>query len=345
MKRIFLTVDVECHDISRINSYLVGAIGNKRYGIEKILEVASKCNIPINFFVDVGEAFRYGDQIIERIINKIQSQGHKAYFHLHPNFISGDDSRTFFWQYTLAEQGEIFKIAYEKYLKLSKYSACTAFRMGRYGVNEHFYTILANYGLKCIDLSYTYGKNKMCKLTYDNIGTINNPCIYKNQYILPNTAYIGLELGGKKYPLGLDVAETCYGEFCDILDHLDNKNIVITMHCWDFIKRYFFLANYITINYRNINKLEKMISYAQRKGFVFSDLQDFHYQDSDNDVIYNPFQYGLNKKVKYIIYNFIRFMNIARLSKKYFVIYLMFFVAFGWVVALIGKLFINSASL
>jgi|GEM_PF-1683545 len=321
MKRIFLTVDVECHDLEHVNSYVYGKIGGRYYGIDGIIDAAEEYKIPINFFFDTPEAFRYGEEYAKGVIQSIQSRGHNVYFHLHPNYVSGDDSRSFFWQYNPQEQEEIFGKALDGYLSLLETSKCVAFRMGRYGTNESFYQMLENKGFSLIDLSYCYKSRNMCKLTCEEVHTANLPRMFHNQLIFPNTRYLALQFGKRSFFLGLDVSETCYSEFCDVIDHCRLNNVVLTMHSWNFLNRYFFARNLITANTGNIKKFRKMIEYAQQKGYVFSDVKDVSVDaDPGEDHVYNPFEQGLLVRLRYYYYNFVRCLDLAKMSRKYFVI-------------------------
>lgn len=104
MNKIFLTVDTECHDIRKENQYIWGKKNGREYGIGRILELGKQYEIPVNFFVDFAEERRYGREYIQRIIDKIKQYNQPIFLHLHPNFISGDESRTFLWEYDKEEQ-------------------------------------------------------------------------------------------------------------------------------------------------------------------------------------------------------------------------------------------------
>ena len=88
MKKIFLTVDTECHDLGKANQYIYGNKGKEAFGIVKILELAKELNLPVNFFLDVGECRKYGREFIQKIVNTIHSYNQPIFFHLHPDYIS-----------------------------------------------------------------------------------------------------------------------------------------------------------------------------------------------------------------------------------------------------------------
>lgn len=139
MRKVFLTVDVECHDFARVNQYIWGKCRQGEAGLGRILELGKEHGIPINFFLDIPECLRYGDGYIEKIIGTIRGYGQPVELHLHPNFVTGDDARTFMWEYSADEQKRILETGaalYEKFIgKPPK-----AYRAGRYGVEKRHTT-------------------------------------------------------------------------------------------------------------------------------------------------------------------------------------------------------------
>ena len=106
--RVFITVDVECHELAKRNLYLEGKIGNDCWGLEKILQIGKEKSVPINFFLDVVECHAYGDDFVREIVNKIHAYGQKVYFHIHPNFIV-PGGHHLFWQYSLEDQKKLLE--------------------------------------------------------------------------------------------------------------------------------------------------------------------------------------------------------------------------------------------
>ena len=58
MKKVYLTVDTECHDIKKENIYVWGKKGDYEYGLKRI--------------VDFAEVKSYGSGFIHRIIDEIE---------------------------------------------------------------------------------------------------------------------------------------------------------------------------------------------------------------------------------------------------------------------------------
>ena len=328
MKRIFITVDTECHDINRQDRYIWGKTKKgELWGIDKILSIANDLGIPINFFVDVPEAKLYGDVFIQSIVDKIHAAGQKSYIHLHPNYITGENEQTFFWKYTYAEKKTILletKVIAGKFLSDQEMKV---FRIGRYGADSQMYSIIREIlGEGVIDFSFCYENGKMCHLGEKEINTKNNIIDYKGTILFPNTRYIGLRLMGKRKTFNLDTAETCFNEFKSIIDQNQLENITLTMHSWNFIKVFFFNKSTVWPDRLAERKFRKMVRYAQDKGYVFSDIVDSrtYIKPSNEDQIVDLCTTPLGK-FKSLVYNFIRFQNTARISAKYFILYTLFY--------------------
>lgn len=326
MKKIFLTVDVECHDYKMQNQYLWGKIGNKEYGLKQILELGKELDIPINFFVDFAECNRYGEKLIIEIVDLIKTYNQGIYLHLHPNFISGDDSRTFLWQYSYDEQLEILKIGLDNYKNIMKRDNCPSFRAGRYAANDNMYRAMKKLQMQTIDLSYCCICPKMTNITYKEMQTFNKPTIYKDQIIFPNTRYVGFKLYKWTKVFNIDTAETTLYEFKKILKMNTLENITCTMHSWNFIKKYFFNKNIVFGNKYEIRKFKKMVDFAQKYGYVFCNIEKDFNKDAEykNDKIIDICN-GIKNRIISNLSNFLRFQRIARLNKKYFLFYLILY--------------------
>lgn len=320
MRRIYLTVDTECHDIKKLNQYIYGKKGNDSFGLPKILEVGKRLNVPVNVFLDVCECQRYGDKYTQDIVELVHSYEQPIYFHFHPNFLSGDDNRTFLWQYSEEEQRKLITSGLETYYKFCWKSDRLIFRAGRYGVNETTFKIFNEMGLDILDLSYFSYSAKMCKLPTDKVNVMNRPTMYKGVTMLPNTTYIGFNYLNKFHAFILNVAQTTHNEFRRFISQTKLNDVVYTMHSWDFIRKWFFLDKYIQCDNAVIRKFEKCVKEARNAGFTFCKVEDFQYDENQEDELIDLCT-GLNGKVCGIFNNFIRFYCIGRLTKKYFYCY------------------------
>ena len=328
MKRIFVTVDTECHDIAQENNYIWGEIKGKKWGLPLILEEGKRLGVPINVFFDMCEAKRYGKEYAARIIDETKSYGHPVYLHLHPNYLSGDDKKSYLWQYSLDEQREILREGIEQYKQLTGKDGLDVFRAGRYSSSPDMYTALQDLGESALDLSYCYRNEKMCKLSFDEIGVKNVPTTYKGQTILPNTRFICFDYLGKRRALNTDLREAQLGELKDVIRATKDGDIVFTMHSWHFVDRYFF-SKKIRANRAQLKKFRKIVAFCKQNGWTFADLGAEQFDTSKKeDVIVNNSK-SLWGKIKSLFYNFKRFQDIAKLNKKYFLLYAVFYGLLG----------------
>lgn len=331
MKTIYLTVDTECHDFQRANQYIDGYDGRNYWGIKKILELGRELNIPINFFVDVGESIEYGDSFIKSVIEVIHDYDQPVFFHLHPDYITGDHTRSFLWEYSYTEKLDIFHKGLEIYKRFANKGDTLIFRAGRYGVDSEFYDILAQSGIKILDLSYLGGPNNMCKVTYDEVKVYNTGTLYKGLELLPNTRFIALDLFGIKKCVGLDTADATFSEFKRYLQRTELSNLVLTMHSWNFIRKWFFAHSLIRGDKAMERKFRKSVKFAQDRGFSFGNLNDYvRVPDHDELINMSEGPFGI---IRSIANNFVRFQKIARLNKKYFIIYSLFYMFVAIVIA------------
>ena len=328
MKRIYITVDVECHNIDLVNNYIWGRVKDKEYGLRCILEQGKKHNIPINFFVDMCESKRYGEDYVKSIIKTIEEYSQPIYLHLHPNYLSGDDNRTFLWEYSYEEQYNLLKEGFTQYYELMQTDVCKAFRAGRYAASPEMYQALDELGFEVIDLSYGYKNDKMCHLYYQDVQTVNLPVIYKNQVVMPNTRFICFDYFGKSKSLNTDIQEAQFQEFKYVLNNSSYEDIVFTIHSWHFINRYFFKKG-ISGDKKGIKKFDKLIRYCKKQGYTFCDIGKENLKsrakdgESEKNVI-NSCK-GFWGKIKSFFCNFFRFQEMGKINKKYFIIFSLFY--------------------
>lgn len=319
MKKIFLTIDIECHDINKYNYYIEGKIGNDYYGLEKILKICDEENIVLNCFVDFAECHRYGDEYIIKILDLINKYKQPVFLHLHPNFITGDDTRSFLWQYSYEEQKEILRIGFEDYKRFTG-KDCQVFRVGRYGCDENMYTILSEYKYEIIDLSYCYSFNSMCHYFSDNY---NAPFKLENITVMPNTRYCSFNIFGKRKFFNFDIPGTNVFEYKKLFNANKLNFLVCTMHSWSLIKKSFFDANDFMPDKKAIKKMYKISKAAAKYGWVFSEIDTtiaLSSEDNELNFCTNPFSYLME-----MIGTFIRIGKLTRTNKKYRLLYTLFY--------------------
>ncbi|SES79050.1 polysaccharide deacetylase family protein [[Clostridium] polysaccharolyticum] len=325
MKNIYITVDLECHDIVHRNQYIEGKYKNGVCGLEHILRLGKELNIPINFFFDMVEAKEYGEEYAKDIIELIHKYNQHVYLHLHPDYVSGDHEKSFFWQYNYQDKKEILQYGFDLFQRLLGHEP-KAFRIGRYGADEEMYDAMKEMGISLVDLSYSSGSSKMCHLGRDTAKVDNAIIRFKGQTLFPNTRYRAIQFGRKSKLINLDTNDSTFNEYRRFLDKNELGQITLTMHSWNFIKKYFFSKNYVSLDKRAEKKFRKMISYGKKKGYVFSDFtENPPVVGKERDQVIDLCT-GLSGKVQMLCNNFLRFQKIGRLNKKYFAVYAIFYI-------------------
>ena len=210
------------------------------------------------------------------------------------------------------------------------------YRAGRYGVNETTYRLLAKLGIEVVDLSYWYDNKKMCHISADQIKTMNANVTYHGVTVLPNTSYIGFDLFGRKHTFLLNCADSTRDEFFTFIRRTKLNHVVFTMHSWDLMNKWFFLPKYLAEDKLTKRKLIHCIKEAQNRGFEFQSLHSYAYEKEADELL--NLCTGPIRRIRSIVNNFIRFQKIAKLNKKYLLIYLLFYTILAMVI--IGLFFL-----
>lgn len=335
MNKIFLTVDTECHDEKKENQYIWGNKNGKKYGIERILELGKQYSIPVNFFVDFAEEKRYGRDYIQRIIDKINEYNQPVFLHLHPNYISEDENRTYLWEYSKEEQKFLLQEGIRLYRDIMGKDSF-AFRAGRYGVNKDTYDLVNELMPGIVEFSYTGGYGKMCHVERELINTVNHFSKYKSLKVMPNSTFIALDLFGKRKTVGIDASEMSLIEFKEFLKIAEGRDFVLTMHSWNFIDRFFWSETYVGNHKTNERLFKGMVNLAKKNGYTFASIEgyDFEVEGADSDIEYNACDTFV-KKIRSLFLNFWRFQQMAKVSKKYLFVYGTFYFIFLLIIVIL----------
>ena len=322
-RKIFLTVDTECHNIEKLNQYITGNTNKGTYGLEKILMLGQELKVPVNVFLDIAEVHAYGDEYLQNIVSLVRKYNQPIFLHVHPDYIA-DPERKHLWEYTKEEQKQILQQSIRDYKRFCGDFNRLFFRAGAWGVNSDTYEVLSELlpetgASEIIDLSYVYHSRWRCHLSYEEYGASNKCKKYKGVTIFPNTTYIGFDYFGKKYAFELCVPDRSFHQFKSVIDRNKLSNITYTMHSWDFLKRWYFLPNVIAGKDAQIRVFRKCVTYARKIGYEFADLNDFHLIDEPDQCI-NLCQ-DFRGKVKCLWYNYLRFAETGRSFKKYALLY------------------------
>lgn len=108
-KKVIFTIDVEGHiGTDPVDKLIYGKIDGKSYGIELIMDICDQYDIRALFFVDVAEAFHYGEKKIADVISTIRKRGHDVGVHIHPDHMC-DKNNLFLSKYSINEQEKIIE--------------------------------------------------------------------------------------------------------------------------------------------------------------------------------------------------------------------------------------------
>jgi hypothetical protein len=323
MKYIFITCDVECHDLSKENLFLTGKINGKEYGLRKILELAKTNNVPVNFFLDVVECRKYGDEYVENIVKEITSYGQPVFFHIHPSYVM-KDGRPNFYQYTPEEQKKVLDEGLSDYRRLVGTDETLVIRAGNYGIDQNYYDSLSSIGgfKKIIDLSYCYSY-RWSHFYPSFVNSINR---YKTITIFPNTRFAAFRFFHFVKYMNLDVESAFYSEMKSILKNSNLPCMVFTMHSWSFLRSFFDHPKTVRVNKRALRNFSRFIAFAKNNEYSFCRLDqvDFDQFKGCPDDNLNLSR-GLLGALREDMFSFFRMHGTAMSNKKWFLIYLIFY--------------------
>lgn len=339
MKNIFITCDVECHDLSKKNLFLTGEINGEEYGLRKILELAKANDVPVNFFLDVVECRKYGDEYVQKIVEEITSYGQPVFFHIHPSYVM-KDGRPNFYQYTPEEQKRVLSEGISDFKRLVGVNGALVIRAGNYGIDQNYYDSLSSVGeyKEIIDLSYCYSY----RWSHFYPSFINSIHQYKNIVIFPNTRFSAFKFFNFVKYMNLDAESAFYPEMKLILKKSKLPYMVFTMHSWSFTRSFFRHLKTIKVNKRVLRNFSRFISLAKSQGYSFSRLDQVSFGKLDGiDDDLNLCQ-GLWGAFRENLLSFFRMRETAMNNKKWLIIYLSFYCALtlllvGLIVFLIWK--------
>jgi len=268
--KIIITVDTEVGERLKnlkngFEKLILGEINGKYYGVPKIIEIAEKYGYKCEFFVDVYEYKKFGENKFEELCQYISERNHGVQLHTHPSYMY-DKNRINMYEYSLKEQIKIIKEGKELIKKwIDKYPI--AHRAGNYGADDNTLIALKENGI-FIDSSFFY-RHPNCKIKSP---TINTPILYKDVLEFPITVV-------KKFPkikgilipirfiyVKIDVNWLNSKEIVKAIKSVKGKveYIILFLHSFSFVKRdrlYKF-----EIDYEAIKSFESALSFCKREG-------------------------------------------------------------------------------
>jgi peptidoglycan/xylan/chitin deacetylase (PgdA/CDA1 family) len=271
-QKIIFTVDVEGHvGENPVSRLIYGAVDEKEYGIAALMDMLDHYKIKGLFFVDIAEAWDYGEEKISGVLKFIKNRGHDVGVHIHPDHMA-DKKRLFLSEYSYDEQYKMIKQCTDFYKKVLGEQPI-AFRAGKYGANWITLEILAKLGYK-VDFSQFYGQ-KWCHI---------NPCCTKTNTIQLDTGLIEVPVStyksfDKTFYSRYDKidAELMFMEFQSVITKMKNSNsyniIVMFAHSFSLLN-WRRKPNTPSYDKAKHNKLKKQLEYVSQNSYTFISLED-----------------------------------------------------------------------
>lgn len=236
-----------------------------RCGIDMLMDVFDKYHVKGLFFVDMAEAWDYGQDKVLGVVSHIKDRGHDVGMHIHPDHMA-DKNRRYLWQYTLDEQKEIIGKCTELYQN-TFHEHPLYFRAGRYGADNNTLDIISSIGYK-YDFSEFYN-HKGCHILPEI--TCNKVVRYKDIVEIPVSSYKSFNKFGYSRFDKLDISMP-QREFIQVADLMRMDDSV------DIIS--FFLHSFSLLKWRNqvdnptlidseLKKLENILGYMKNKNYQF----------------------------------------------------------------------------
>jgi len=227
---VIVTVDTEFSS-HKDDIGIFGRIGEKEYGISKIMNILDNEGVKATFFVDVYGYRKCGKRIMKDICLNIHSKGHDVQLHTHPDWIY-DKNRGYMAKYSLEEQVEIIKHGKEL-LEDWIGEGPIAHRAGDWGANDNTIKALEVNNIP-IDSSF-FKQWPLCELDLP----INNKIILLNSVLeIAPTTYISPSLGLFRPYKIIDIDSNPLLELKTVISKCRMFNInpiVLVLHSFSFL--------------------------------------------------------------------------------------------------------------
>ena len=243
--KIIITIDTEVGEKAKnynggFEKLIMGEIDGEFYGVPKIMEISEKYGFRCEFFVDVYEYKKFGEEKFKKLCQEIDKRDHGVQLHTHPSY-AYDKNRINMYEYSLDEQIKIIKDGKELIKNwIGKYPI--VHRAGNYGANDDTLIALKENGI-FIDSSFFY-KHPNSKI---NVPTINTPVLYKDILQFPVTVIKkfptrkGIPIPIKYEYIKLDINWMDKDKLIKSIEQLNGKveYIILFLHSFSFtIRKY-----------------------------------------------------------------------------------------------------------
>jgi len=261
--KIIITIDTEVGEKAKnldigFEKLVLGQVDNKEWGVPFIIESCDKYGFKAEFFIDVYEYKKFGEENFKQLCQDIDVRGHGVQLHTHPSY-AYDKNRRDMYEYSLEEQIQIIKDGKELIKKwIGTYPI--SHRAGNYGANDDTLIALKENNI-FIDSSFFY-RHPNSKI---QAPTINTPILYKDILQFPVTVVksfpqrlnipIPLKINYKK----LDINGMSLNELKKSIEQLNGKieYIILFLHSCSFINR----NNNQTIFSKNDDDIESWLNF------------------------------------------------------------------------------------
>ncbi len=335
---IIISIDTEASTYNKmplnLEDMVYGRIGDKYYGIEKIMDICDEYSVKATFFVDVYEFKHFGEQAMKDICLLVKGRGHDVQLHTHP-FWAYDRSRGHMALYSLAEQKKIISEGKELIYKwLNEYPI--AHRGGDFGVDYNTLIALKENKIP-IDSSMLY-QWPLCELNTP-ILTINAASNYDGVVEIPMTVYSYFKYKGHQFTRAFDINANIYAEIKKAVDNAlvcNLKIIVLCLHSFSFVKWDKKHINYQP-DIKALNRFRKVLKYlASNDNIQILSFKELYKDYQNTPDIINGSNGIPHTGIKYIILR--AFYNFNKSWKNRVIVYVILFVGFIGLYLIITKL-------
>ena len=314
-QNVIVTIDTEGHDgKDPISKLILGNTSQGSYGIEYIMNVLDEFDVKAIFFVDFAEAWDYGEEKIENVVNTILRRGHDVGVHIHPDHMA-DKNRLFLWQYSREEQYDIIKKCTELYIRLVG-THPLSFRAGKYSANLDTLDIINELGYQ-YDFSCFYHQ-QWCGV--DPSFTVNTPCKYKDLVEFPVTMHTAFSLSRIKREDKIDIEGMTSSELQYALKQIIKQDfpVVVTLFFHSFsLLKWRDNPDMPAKNKYNIKKLRTAISNVKKNNML-----DFISEKDLCGIIPVEKEQALKSQIvwesniKGFVYTYFKALRIAKYNRK-----------------------------
>jgi len=279
--KIMITIDAETGEkasktINGFNDFFIGKFGDKEFGAGFIAQILNRYNISADFFCNVYETKKYGEEKLENIITRLIQMNQQIQLHTHPGFYF-DENRRNLYDYDLNEQIDIIKHGKELIYKWTGKNPF-AHRAGMYSANDNTIEALNKNNVKA-DSSYLSG-NSNCKLSdfgLNKISEKSNVIEFPITVIQNIDGYRGIPFPRKRISK-LDINLFSPFWIYWIIKLLSRKTdyIMLFLHSSSFVKRNKY-NKAVAINYSLISSFEILLQKLIEQGYDFVSMEQFSY--------------------------------------------------------------------